>query len=39
MSPITKIGIPDESSEIFMVYFPFYFFEGIYVPGLKNNLN
>jgi hypothetical protein len=34
MSPITKIGIPDESSEIFMVYFPFYFFVGIYVPGL-----
>jgi hypothetical protein len=39
MSPITKIGIPDESSEILMVYFPFYFIERIYVPSLKNNLN
>lgn len=34
MSPLTKISIPDESSERFMVYFPFCLFEGIYLPGL-----
>jgi hypothetical protein len=33
ITTITKISIPDESSERFMVYFPLYLFEGIYVLG------